>query len=177
MQESRRTEYFRLFGVDLTQIDGIGLATLQTLATEVGSDLSRFRSAAAFTSWAGLSPKQEISGGKLLRSKTPKNKNRMAYALRMSAQSLLHSRSTLGDLFRRLRAKLGMPKAITAMARRLGCIIYSLITRQTAFDPSVLRKQQEEYDLRLMKKLEREAAKKGLKLVPLTASILPCVNP
>jgi hypothetical protein len=96
--ESQRQEYFRLFGVDLTQVDGIAMGTLQTLAAEVGPDLSRFRSAAAFTRWAGLTPKQEISGGKLLCSKTPKNKNRVAYALRMAAQSLLHRRSAMGDV-------------------------------------------------------------------------------
>jgi hypothetical protein len=79
----------------------------------------------------------------LLRSKTAKNKSRLAYALRMAAQSLLSRRSALGDEFRRLRARLGMPKAITAMARRLGCIVYHLITRRTAFDPSLLLRQQQ----------------------------------
>jgi transposase len=167
--ESQRQEYFRLFGVDLTQVDGIAMGTLQTLAAEVGPDLSRFRSAAAFTSWAGLTPKQEISGGKLLRSKTPKNKNRVAYALRMAAQSLLHRRSAMGDEFRRLRTKLGMPKAITAMARRLGCITYHLITRRTAFDPSVLLRQQARYQQRRQKRLQREAAEMGFDLVPKAA--------
>jgi transposase len=169
VQENQRQEYFRLFGVDLTQIDGIGMGALQTLATEVGPDLSRFRSAAAFTSWAGLSPKQEISGGKLLRSKTPKNKNRVAYALRMSAQSLQFSRSALGDEFRRLRARLGMPKAVTAMARRPGCIIYCLITRRTAFDPGMLLKQQQKHEQRRRKRLTREAAEMGFDLVPRAA--------
>lgn len=169
VQENQRQEYFRLFGVDLTRIDGIGMGALQTLATEVGPDFSRFRSAAAFTSWAGLSPKQEISGGKLLRSKTPKNKNRVAYALRMSAQSLLHSRSALGDEFRRLRTRLGMPKAVTAMARRLGCIIYSLVTRRTAFDPDMLLRQQEKYQARRKKRLQREAAEMGFDLIPRAA--------
>lgn len=167
--ESQRQEYFRLFGVDLTQVDGVGMGTLQTLATEVGPDLSRFRSAAAFTSWAGLTPKQEISGGKLLSSKTAKNKNRVAYALRMAANALLGSRSALGDEFRRLRAKLGAPKAITAMARRLGCIIYNLITRRTQFDPGLLLRQQERYQQRRHKRIQREAAEMGYDLVPKAA--------
>lgn len=167
--ESQRQEYFRLFGVDLTQIDSIGIGTVQTLATEVGPDLSRFRSAAAFTSWAGLTPKHEISGGKVLRSKTPKNKSRVAYALRMAAQALLSSQSALGDEFRRLRARLGMPKAITAMARRLGCIIYHMITRRAAFDPAVLLRQQERYQQRRQKRLQREAEQMGFHLVPKTA--------
>ncbi len=168
--ESQRQEYFRLFGVDLTQIDRIGIGTVQTLATEVGPDLSRFRSAAAFTSWAGLAPKHEISGGKVLRSKTAKNKSRVAYALRMAAQALLDSQSALGDEFRRLRVRLAMPKAITAMARRLGCIIYHLITRRVAFDPAVLLRQQERYQQRRQKRLRREAEQMGFYLLPKTAS-------
>jgi transposase len=167
--ESQRQEYYRLFGVDLTRIDGIGMGTLQTLATEVGPDLSRFRSAAAFTSWAGLTPKREISGGKLLRSKTAQNKSRVAYALRMAANALLGSRSALGDEFRRLRTRLGAPKAITAMARRLGCLFYNLITRRTEFDPQQLMRQQERYQQRRQKRIQREAAEMGYDLVPKAA--------
>ncbi len=167
--EQQRQQYFRLFGVDLTQVDGIGMGTLETLATEVGPDFSRFRSAAAFSSWAGLSPKQEISGGKLLRSKTPKTKSRVAYALRMAAQALLSSRSGLGDAFRRLRTRLGMPKAITAMARRLACLLYHLVTRRVPFDPQMLERQEEQQRIRRTKRLEAEAQKLGYKLVPKAA--------
>ena len=167
--ESQRHEYYRLFGVDLTAIDGIGIGTLQTLATEVGPNLSRFRSAAAFTSRAGLTSQQEISGGKLLRSKTAKNKNRVAYALRMAASALLRSRSALGDEFRRLRTKLGAPKAITAMARRLGCLIYNLITRRTEFDPRQLPRKQERYQQRHHRRIVREAAEMGYDLIPKAA--------
>jgi transposase len=167
--ESQRREYFRLFGVDLTQIAGIGMGTLQTLATEVGPDLSRFRSAGAFTSWAGLTPKQEISGGKLLRSKTAKNKSRVAYALRMAANALLRSRSALGDQFRRLRSRRGAPKAITAMARKLGCLVYTLVTRRAEYDPAVLLRQEEKYHQRRHKRVQREAREMGYELVPTAA--------
>jgi transposase len=164
-QESQRREYFRVFGVDLMQIEGVGLGMLQTLATEVGPDLSRFRSAGAFTSWAGLTPKQEISGGQLLGSKTVKNKSRVAYGLRMSAHALLKSRSTLGDQFRRLRSRRGAPKAITAMARKLGCLIYTLVTRRAEYDPSLLVGQEEKYQQRRKKRVEREAKEMGYELV------------
>jgi len=89
--------------------------------------------------------------------------------LRMAAQSLLFSRSALGDEFRRLRARLGMPKAITAMARRLGCMLYHLITRRAAFDPSMLLRQQERYQQRRQKRLRREAAEMGFDLIPKAA--------
>lgn len=167
--EKQRQTYCRLYGVDLTRIDGIGLGAIEVLATEVGPDFTRFRSAAAFTSWAGVAPRQEISGGKLLRTATPKNKSRVAYALRMAAQSLLFSKSPLGDQFRRLRTRRGMPKAVTAFARRLGCLIYLLVTRRTEFDRAMVEQQQKRYEEAKQNRLRREAEKRGFRLVPMNA--------
>ena len=109
-----REELYRIFGVDLTQVPGISSLTTQMLLSEIGTDLSRFCNAAAFTSWLGLCPSNEVSGGKILSTKTRKVKNRAGLALRMAAQSLHRSQSFLGEYFRRMRARLGAPKAITA---------------------------------------------------------------
>jgi transposase len=59
-------------------------------------------------------PDNRISGGKILSSKTRNVRCRLANALRMAATTLYRSHSALGDYFRRLRAKLGSPAAITA---------------------------------------------------------------
>jgi hypothetical protein len=66
--------------------------------------------------------------GKVLSVQTRKVKNRAATALRMAAQSLHHSQSYLGHFYRRMRAKLGAPKAITATAHKLARIIYHMVT-------------------------------------------------
>ena len=58
-----RLELYRAFGIDLTQIPGINPLTAQVLLTEVGTDLSRFPTAAAFCSWMRLCPEPKISGG------------------------------------------------------------------------------------------------------------------
>ena len=92
-------------------------------------------------SWAGLSPNREVSGGKVLRSKTRKIRNRVAHAFRMAANSLFKSASALGDAFRRLRARLGAPKAITAMARRLLGIAHHLATNRQEFDARMFERQ------------------------------------
>src|SRR3954452_22912140 len=81
-----REEGYRVLGVDLTSIPGISVLTVQTILAELGPDLSKFRSAAAFSSWMGLCPNNEISGGKVLRAGTRRVKNRVAVALRMAAQ-------------------------------------------------------------------------------------------
>ena len=105
--------------MDLTQIDGIQVQTAQTVISEVGVDMSRWKSEKPFASWLGLCPDDRISGGKVLKRGTRHVVNRAATALRMAAWSLFRSRSALGANFRRLRRKLGAPKAVTAMAHKL----------------------------------------------------------
>ncbi|MEJ7609012.1 MAG: IS110 family transposase [Bryobacteraceae bacterium] len=123
-----KSELQRVFGIDLAKIPGIRTGVAQTLFGEIGPDFSKFRSASAFASWLGLCPDNDISGGKVLWVGTRKVKCRAATALRMAAQSLHHSKSALGDFYRRMRAKLGAPNAITAAAHKLARIIFHLIT-------------------------------------------------
>jgi hypothetical protein len=133
---SLREELKRAFGVDLTKIPGIQLGIAQTLFGEIGPDLSKFRSASAFASWMGLCPDNDISGGKVLFVGTRKVKCRAATALRMAAQCLHHSKTPLGDFYRRTRTKLGAPKAITAGAHKLARIVFHLVTTKQEFDES-----------------------------------------
>ena len=128
-----RTELYRILGVDLTAIPGVNALTAHTLLAEVGPNLSRFATASAFASWLGLCPDNRISGGKILSVKTRVVKNRLAIALRLASQSLHRSQSFLGDYYRRMRAKMGTPKAITAAAHKLGRIIFHLISTRQAY--------------------------------------------
>jgi len=114
-----RGELYRISGTDLTQIDGINIMNAQTIIAEVGVDMSRFPSEAHFASFLGLCPDNQITGGKVLRRGTRHVENRAATAFRMAATSLWRSKTYLGAKFRRLRARLGAPKAIAAMAHML----------------------------------------------------------
>jgi hypothetical protein len=113
--------------VDLTRIDGIDVVTAQTLLSEVGMDMSRWKTEAHFASWLGLCPDNRVSGDKVLRRGTRHVVNRAANALRQAANSLIRSRSYLGAQYRRLRTRLGAPKAITAMAHRLARLVYRML--------------------------------------------------
>jgi transposase len=132
-----RNHLYRVFGVDLTAVPGISSLTAQVLLTEVGADLTKFPTASAFASWLGLCPDNRISGGKILSVRTRHVVSRLAAALRMAAQSLHRSQSYLGDYFRRFRARLGTPAAITAAAHKLARILYHLITTREAYSESV----------------------------------------
>jgi transposase len=155
----------RIFGVDLTRIPGINVLTTQTLLAEIGPDLSRFACAPAFTSWLGLCPDNRVSGGKVLSVKTRKVKNRAATALRMAAQSLHRSQSYLGHFYRRMRAKLGAPKAITAAAHKLARIIYHMVTTRHAYDETICVQNEKRNRQQLEARLRRQARELGLQLV------------
>lgn len=160
-----RTELYRITGIDWAQINGIDVLTAQTVMAEAGDDLEDFDSEKHFTSWLGLCPTNETSGGKILKRRTRKVVNRAAVAFRNAASTLLRSDSYLGAQYRRLRTRLGAPKAITAMARKLACLYYRLIKhgqqyvdKGTAYYESRYREQQ-------IRVLTKKAKKLGFQLV------------
>jgi transposase len=161
------SELKRVFGIDLTQIPGIRTGIAQTLFGEIGPDFTKFRSASAFASWMGLCPDNDISGGKVLWTGTRKVNCRAATALRMAAQSLHHSKSALGDFYRRMRAKLGAPKAITAAAHKLARIIFHLISTRQQFDDSKFAADQLRFQKRQEANLHAKAKLMGYALIPL----------
>lgn len=167
---SLREEGYRVLGVDLTTVPGISVLHVQVVVAEVGPDLSKFRSAAAFSSWMGLCPDNDISGGKILRTGTRRVKNRLAAALRMAAQSLHGSQSALGEFYRRMRAKLGAPKAITATAHKLARIIYHMLTTREPYDESVFARLEISYRQRTENRLKIQAQALGFTLVPTSAA-------
>jgi transposase len=161
-----REEAYRILGVDLTTIPGISVLHVQCILAELGGDVSKFRSAGAFSSWMGLCPDNDISGGKVLWSGTRKVKNRIAAALRMAAQSLQQSESALGVFYRRMRAKLGAPKAITAAAHKLARIIFHMLTTREPYDESVFAKAEQRNLQRMETRLKAQAQALGYKLLP-----------
>ncbi len=165
--EGMSSELTRLFGVDLTKVPGLQTRTIQTIIGEIGPDFSKFRNASAFASWLAICPSNDISGGKVLRSSTRKAKCRAATALRMAAQALHYSKSALGNYYRRMRAKLGSPKAITAAAHKLARIIFYLVTTKQEYDESVYAEDQIRHQQRQENKLRAKARAMGFQLNPL----------
>jgi transposase len=162
-----REELHRFFGVDLTLIPGISILTGITLMTELGNDLSAFNTAQHFSSWLCLCPDNETSASKVLRRATRKSQNRVRQALRMAASSLHHDKSYLGEKYRRLRTKLGAPKAITAMAHQIARIIWYLITHRVPFDMSIFAVLEQATQKRRFKRLHSIARQMGYQLTPI----------
>jgi transposase len=161
-----RQELYRISGVDLTRIDGVSLQTAQKVLFEIGTDVSAWSDERKFSSWLGLSPNHRISGGKVLKRKSRKVINPLSVALRLAARTLRNSKSALGANFRRLTAKLGMPKAITAMARKLAVLIYRMLKYGSAYVDKGLQHYERKYQETKLQYLRRQAARLGMQLVP-----------
>lgn len=164
-----RENLYKMCGVDLTLIDGINTLTVQTVISEIGLDMSKWKTAKHFTSWLGLCPGSAISGGKVLSSRSKKTNNRANTALRIAAQSLHRSDCALGAFYRRMRTRLGAPKAITATAHKLAKIMYFLLENNVEFVDMGAEYYEIKYKQRVLKNLSQRATKLGYTLVPATS--------
>lgn len=163
--ELREALYRLVGGVDLTQIHGLGPYSALRIVAECGTDMSRWRTAKHFTSWLTLAPGNKISGGKVLSSRTRRSANRATTLLRIAALGVGKSSSALGAFFRRLAARVGKAKAVTATARKIAVIFYNTLRYGAAYvDPGV-DYYEERYRRRTLDNLRRRAESLGFHLV------------
>ena len=161
-------ELTRLMGVDLRIIDGIDLMTAQTIYSEVGADLSAWPTEAAWASWLELVPRNDITGGKVIKQKKRPSNNRVATALRNAAESLYRSDSYLGARYRHFTGRLEGLKGVKAMAHYLACLVYRLLTKGQAWVDRGAAYYENKRQQREMVHLQKRAAAAGMKLVPIT---------
>lgn len=160
-----QSELYRVAGVDLTRIDGIDSSTALKIVSETGLDMNRWKTSKHFASWLGLSPGSKISGGKRLSGKTKPVVNRAAMALRLAANSLYRSRCALGAYYRRMKARLGAPKAITATAHKLARLVYSMLKYGTQYTDVGQEYYEQRYRSRVIQNLKKRAQQFGYELV------------
>jgi transposase len=153
-------------GVDLTRINGLGLAAVMKILSQIGPDLSRFANVKHFCSWLGLCPGTKISGGKVLSSKTKRAGNRVRQALKMAAMSLSHSDCALGAFYRRLSGRMDTPRANTATAHKLAPMVYFMLTRGIAYVDQGQQRYEEQQRQRSSAALKRRAAALGFAVTP-----------
>ena len=164
-----RAEAYKLFGVDLTQIPGL-MTLVFMLFSEVGRDMSRWPTAAHFVSWLGLCPDNDISGGKVLWRGARRTKSRAGTLFRLAAHGLHRDQTPIGDYLRRMKAKLGPAAATTATAHKIAVIFYTMVSKQVEYDASLWAKRDEMREQRIEARLQKQAAQRGYKLVPLESA-------
>jgi len=162
-------EGWRFYGVDLSEVPGVGGALLATLMSEMGTGeqiLKRFASASHLSSWLGLNPDNRISGGKVLTAKTRKVPSRLAHALRLGVFGLQKSETQMGNYVRKMKARLGKAEGIVAGAHKLIRVIYGMIKTRKKYNEAEAFKISPQSSARQRRKLEKQAEKLGLQLVP-----------
>jgi len=163
-----RGHLYRMTGVDLTQIRGINAHTALKVVSEIGTDMSRWPTSKHFTSWLGLAPGTKKSGGRQLSSRTKATQNRASHALRQAAYAIQRSDTALGAFFRRIKSRHGSPKAITATARKLAVLVYTLLKHGHTYVERSAASYESAHRNRVIQNLTRRANALGLQLVPTT---------
>ncbi len=160
----------RITGQDLTAIDGIGPHAALRLIAEIGTDMSPWETEKHFCSWLSLSPGVNKTGGrkKSKHGKTRPSANRAAAVLRLCGQSLLRSQTALGAFVRRIRAKHGTPKAITAVAHKLAKIIYGMLKYGKPYVDRGADYYEQQYRQRVLNSVRKRAQQLGFQLTPQT---------
>jgi transposase len=155
----------RILGVDLRAIPGLHVLAVLTLLSEIGTNMAKWRHEKAFASWLGLSPNNKVSGERVLSSRTRRVNNRAATILRLAAVAVGKTDTPLGAFYRRKRAQLGGPKAITATARKLACLIYRLIKAGQGYQAGDARAYELNHKDQIVRSLRKRAAGFGFELV------------
>jgi transposase len=165
-----RPALYTLLGADLTQIHGLGPYTILRLVAECGDDMSKWPTVKHFTSWLSLAPGNKVSGGRLLSSKTRRSTNRAAVLLRIAAVNVGRTQTALGAFYRRLAARIGKAKAVTATARKLAVLFYNALRFGMAYADPGASYYEARYRQRVLDNLRRRAQHMGFTLVASPAS-------
>jgi transposase len=153
-------------GSNIFSIPGFNTTTAITAIAEIGLDVSAWRTSKRFVSWLTLAPRNKISGGKVLSSSTPKNKNKLAQVLKFAASTLYASDTYLGAQFRKLQARLGPESAITALARKLAIILYNMLKYGQEFVELGAEYHEKQHRERAIRNLKKRATALGLDVIP-----------
>ena len=170
-QYDARSHLYRIAGVDLCAIAGLNESTVQTIISEVGTNLDAFPTEKHFCSWLGLAPHNDISGGRVLRSRTLKTNNRAGQAFRLAAQSVAKTPNcAFGAFYRRMKARQGGQQAIVSTAHKIARTFYHMLKHRTPFHDLGGEEYERRAREREIKNLTKRATKLGLAVVPVPSA-------
>lgn len=125
----------------LRSIPGVGEITSEVALSELG-DVRRFRSAKQAVAYAGLAPGWRESAGKRKDLPIEKKGSRLLrWVLIEAAWQFVRYNPCWRDTFERLAKRTGKKKAITAIARRLLCVMVAILKSGRPYAPCLPRAQ------------------------------------
>ena len=169
-RDDARAYLMRRTGVDLVAVTGISAASAPTIRAESGTDMTKFPTVQPCCSWLGWAPPNDISGGRVLRSRPLKVGHRATQACRQAAQSGARSHAAFGADFRAMRARLGPEQATVATAPKIARVGYHLLKAREAFQGTSALEYERARRERALKHLSRRAKTLGYTLIPVGPS-------
>lgn len=160
-----RHALYTMLGADLSRIHALGPHTILRMVSECGTDMRKWPTVKHFTSWLTLAPGNKISGGRVLSSATRRSSNRVAALLRIAAVCVGRTQTALGAFYRRLAARIGKAKAVTATARKLAALFYNALRFGMDYVDPGADYYEAAYRQRIIDGLERRARQLGFELV------------
>lgn len=164
-----RLSLYHATGIDCTAIPGLSELSVQTIVSEVGLDMNNWKTEKHFVSWLGLSPTNKITGGKIFDTRTNKVKNKASLAFRIAAHNLGRGQSAIAGFYRRIKSRAGVPKAITATARKLACMFYRLLKYGQDYVERGVAAYERKYNEIMVTNLQKQATKLGFNVVKIEA--------
>jgi hypothetical protein len=152
--------------VDLMAIEGMNHSTILSIMSEIGpGGFNNFNTSKEFASWLRLAPNNKISEGKTLSNRIPKRSNRLKIALMQAANAIGNLKDThLSDFFRRIAFRKGRQAAISATARKLAVIIWTMLTKKVPYrPPKEYLFLDQKRKLKMVKRIKKNIAKFELK--------------
>lgn len=147
---------YDMYGVNLMSIPGVGYGTLMVIMSELGPDfVSKFKTDRKFCRWCNLSPKNQITGGRIVSSKVPKRPNPVGQAFRQCAVTLRKRKGPLGDFYRRIAGRLGPAQAVVATAHKIAELVYLLVSRQVDYCADIANRDMESANEKRIKYYEK----------------------
>jgi hypothetical protein len=157
-----RRHWLQISGVDLVAVDSISVSIAQTILSDIGPDMSKWPNEKHFCSWLELAPKNDITGGKTIRSQTYKTKNRAGQAFRLAARAVIRADCAFGAFYRRKKSQIGPAQALVATAHMMARTVYFLLMYQVQYIHVSATSFDQRYREQQIRYLHRKAAKLGL---------------
>lgn len=161
--------YVEVFtGHDPTCLVGIGPQIALGLLSELGRDMTKWRTDKHFGSFLSLAPQQMISGGKVLKSRTRPGSHPATALFRQAAAAVIRTDSALGAFYRRLAVRIGKAKALTATAYKIARMYYHLMRDGRAYVEVGEKAYEEKYRKQQIASLQKKAERLGFTVTPVT---------
>ena len=143
-----------------------------SIITEIGTDITKFHSANAFSNWLHLCPNQKVTGGKVISNHTKRGTNPLSQALKSVANVIgnLKTVTHLTRFFKKIAYRKGWKEAITATAHKLAVIIYNMLTKYEPYKPFVREVNEQTERIKKLKEVEKIMKAQNIKIEELNFS-------